>query len=516
MASQPQELLELHALSPTVPAAQFLENQRLLRQALIRTLDPQGAFAQSFAQQLHEHCPWLDAKLATLCAMDVARKRQGEQIKFLKELDTNAPALLQALQNNPNTPIEPYRISPEKFKELVDLLVQPRDKPEGYTVGDAMIHILASVDVQQKLHAELADIYRQGGPLHQTLFEALHKQLPPQLAADADNMAGYYMMQRQVRAQSVAGAYSPGHPVYAETLRLAEHLRAQDAQRIPQGGQQAAPVVATLDTQAQNPHTAGMYHGKEKKEKPHHKKRLTESIAYAIQTTLTCYFTDWIDPIVNKIWQDRYAARTGTQTGTWSQNVVGEFAGDAVAGASIVFAEQLFTPQMQWLSHHMAKPLRPVYNLLAPLMVDKDKNDPDYQKAVKGWIYDQEEALGNTMLFSVVGTGANIVLQKSALGSPVPAMEIFKGKVVGVLTSAALILGARAFLPTQTKQFDNFIEDKAVKPIMKPIRGGLGLPPEEEEQKAESQNTDRPITSVDKRSITSQPVQAVTLGDKYP
>jgi hypothetical protein len=204
-----------------------------------------------------------------------------------------------------------------------------------------------------------------------------------------------------------------------------------------------------------------------------------ENVAFAVESVLTCFATDFIDPVVSHWFQREHARQHALeQHGTLAQNVIGEVGGDVFSAIALIAAEEVFPKNMRKLSHELGEMLDPVYSVLAEKAVDDKIQGPERTKKMEEWKDYQKDNVAKTIVMSVAGIGGNVALQKSPwLANPSPTSVILKGKLMGAAVTAGLVVGSRLMWPKQTKQIDAWLSKNVFSPIIAKID------PEHDEEK---------------------------------
>lgn len=213
-------------------------------------------------------------------------------------------------------------------------------------------------------------------------------------------------------------------------------------------------------------HRFGAYADGDARSKARHKRG--ENAAWAFEAVLTCFLTDFIDPVLMWHMGKKDAEKHGYEAhGTLAQNVIGEVGGDLFSAVALVGAEELFPNQMKGFSKTLGSALDPVYSRMAEYAVKDDCPPAERAEKIKEWKEYQEDNLAKSVVMAAAGIGGNIALQKSPLvGNPSPASVIFKGKLAGVGLTTALVLGSRLAFPKQTKAMDAWLGDHVFTPIL--------------------------------------------------
>lgn len=197
-------------------------------------------------------------------------------------------------------------------------------------------------------------------------------------------------------------------------------------------------------------------------------RRFGRNIAYGIQQTITCFLTDFIDPIVGKWFQTKVGNKEHevTHQQVWG----GEVAGDLSAFGIYMIMKQGLTKQVDavtgWVKSFADASLTKAGKLsLKPWAkahyVSEDSKE--YQKKLEAYKNFQAENMVDSSIIATGATAMNVVVQRG-LGNKQALATILGGKLIGTFTTLTAMLGLRAAAPETMNTLDNEIEQKYVTP----------------------------------------------------
>lgn len=198
-----------------------------------------------------------------------------------------------------------------------------------------------------------------------------------------------------------------------------------------------------------------------------------ETIAYAVQSGVYNLAANFVEPYINYRIQQRYSgpdARHHGPHGSYTQNLVGEFAGDLIGCSTLILAETIMPTQLHTFTRTARTWIDPLYTRIAHAVLATHRSDTDYEQQIERWKTFQERSLIRSTIMATAGIVGNVATQKMLVGNPSPSSLIFKGKLVSTAITTALGLVARFALPQQTRRMDKWIgnhlspmmEDKAM------------------------------------------------------
>ena len=189
-----------------------------------------------------------------------------------------------------------------------------------------------------------------------------------------------------------------------------------------------------------------------------------ETMAFALQSAVCNLGANLFEPYVSYRIQKHYAHDDPALTGNYTQNLVGEFAGDMLGAGALMLAELVFPEQLHGASRKIRSWLDPLYSSVAHQVFAKEKDSPDYEKKIEEWKTFQERNLVRSSIVASVGLAGNLATQKLLLGNPSSLKVVFAGKLASTALTTALGLTARLAFPKQMKRIDNWVGDTVFKP----------------------------------------------------
>lgn len=185
-----------------------------------------------------------------------------------------------------------------------------------------------------------------------------------------------------------------------------------------------------------------------------------ETIAYAMQNGIINLAANFYEPYINYRIQQRYAGKDTPKPGTYgnyTQNLIGEFAGDLVGSATLILAETICPEQLHACTRAMRSWVDPLYEAAAHRVLAKEKDAPDYKEKVEHWKTFQERNLVRSAIMATAGIAGNIATQKMIVGNPSPTQLIFIGKLAGTAVTTTIGLTARFTCPDQMNNMDKWM-----------------------------------------------------------
>lgn len=218
-----------------------------------------------------------------------------------------------------------------------------------------------------------------------------------------------------------------------------------------------------------------------------------ETMAFAAQNMLSNVVWNFLEPIAGVKFQKYFSNRTHDgPSGTYAQNVAGEFAGDAIGSSTLFLAELAVPEQLHGASRVVRKMVDPIYAQAAEIVFAKDKNDPDIEQRKQEWKVFQERNLVRSGVIMGAGIAGNLATQKWLLNNPSTVIAIFKGKLLTTALSSGAGLAIRAAFPEQMHGMDEWMSKKLFEPMLENT--------ESDKEKTDEKNMrhDKPVSFVDK------------------
>ena len=223
-----------------------------------------------------------------------------------------------------------------------------------------------------------------------------------------------------------------------------------------------------------------------------------ESIAYAVQTGVFNLAANFVEPYINYRIQQQHSIHNEPQhtgnnqpqhvggnqpqhaggnavhvdgahpeaRGTYTQNLVGEFAGDLIGSSTLILAETLIPGPLHAFTRAARSLVDPVYTPIAHMVLAKDRFEPDHEERVEQWKTFQERNLVRSAIMATAGIAGNVLTQKYLVGNPSPTSLILKGKLLSTALTTATELGVRFAFPHHMGRLDKWMGGKFA-PMMK-------------------------------------------------
>lgn len=193
-----------------------------------------------------------------------------------------------------------------------------------------------------------------------------------------------------------------------------------------------------------------------------------EVIGYAFQQGTFSLAANIFEPYVNKRFQDYISRHTLShpKAGNFSQNLVGEFAGDLIGTSTLVLAEVLCPRPLHTAMGAARNMLDPVYKSIAHAVFADKRLEPDYDQQVERWKTIQERNFVRSSIMAAAGIAGNVAVQKWIMKNPAPSSVVFMGKALSTLLTTSIGLTTRFTFPEQMKKLDNLLGDKVFAPML--------------------------------------------------
>jgi hypothetical protein len=188
-----------------------------------------------------------------------------------------------------------------------------------------------------------------------------------------------------------------------------------------------------------------------------------ETMAYALQSAVHNLGANFFEPYINYRVQKSYSQKGGSYT----QNLLGEFAGDITGASALILAEAVCPKQLHTCTRTMRSWVDPLYTSVAHKVFAKEKNLPGYDQKIEKWKTFQERNLVRSAIIATAGIAGNIATQKLVIGNPAPTKLIFVGKLISTTLTTTLGLTARFYFPEQMKNADKWIAKNFFAPVLK-------------------------------------------------
>lgn len=217
-----------------------------------------------------------------------------------------------------------------------------------------------------------------------------------------------------------------------------------------------------------------------------------EDIAYTINHAIACSFTDFIDPFVNKWFQDNIGHKIHIGCGhhhdhefkpygSLGHSLIGEIAGDFGSVPIAIMAQRLAPDTMAQI-RNLAEPFAgPAFHASAEKSAMRwalkhgiAYNSEAYQQRVEE-IYEHEmDHLPQAMVWTLASIGLNTMAQRMT-GNTHSPVTIATGKALGSLITTGLVIGTRAAAPQKAREWDKFTSNNIFKPTTKFIGKMFGI-----------------------------------------
>lgn len=403
-----------------------------LRATLLKALAADGPIAAVLHDELQEALPWMREDALNHATADMLATRRAETQTPSSEYDYN----------------ETHRtLTPAQLQELVESMTQPRGSVEPDS-ADAIIHIYANLRAQHALHERLAyQVFRPIGKIEQALKQFLQKELPELSAEEAAKLAADFTTHHRAHLESETNALKKNGPAEQQAIALAERLRRRIGQ--PQ-------KTKRTDT----------------------REKFGEDISFGIQQTLACWATDFIDPYVGKLIQDKFKddSHSSTMAHTWG----GEIIGDTAAFFTFLAVQKYLPQPVEWLKSAAAKLGNGFYDWAGKRSLSGwareqhiDPNSDAYKKKLEEWKDFQADNFAKSSVISVSSIALNVATQK-AMGNTHKLSVITMSKVIGAAITMASMLGLRVLIPKTTKELDEELSKKYFTPVIRATQRAFG------------------------------------------
>ncbi len=143
-------------------------------------------------------------------------------------------------------------------------------------------------------------------------------------------------------------------------------------------------TASSVDKTAQNKHT-----------------QFAKDVAFGTRQTITCFLTDFIDPVVGLWFQKK--SEDEHHKGTAAHSVIGEVVGDSVAVFMFLGQRKWFPQPINMLKNGIAKMRDKAYTKEAKKILRAEhipEDAPDYQQKLDAWKDAQAENFANTTVLT--------------------------------------------------------------------------------------------------------------------
>jgi hypothetical protein len=184
-----------------------------------------------------------------------------------------------------------------------------------------------------------------------------------------------------------------------------------------------------------------------------------ETMAYAVQNVAYSLAANLYEPYINYRVQRHFSRHSSSHPahGNYTQNLVGEFAGDLIGAGTLMAAESFMPKQLHSFTRAFRKWVDPVFDKAARFFMSKDCSAPDYEEKLERWKTFQERNFVRSTIMTTASIAGNIATQKWVAGNPAPVGVILAGKVASSAVTMALELGARFAFPNQLNKLDSWM-----------------------------------------------------------
>lgn len=194
-----------------------------------------------------------------------------------------------------------------------------------------------------------------------------------------------------------------------------------------------------------------------------------ETMAYAAQSAVYNLAANFFEPYVGYRIQKRFSGSKLSHPekhGNYTQNLVGEFAGDITGASTLLLSEALFPKQLHSLTRKIRSCVDPMYASLAHIALSDQKSAPDYTQQIDQWKTFQERNLARSVVIAAGAIAGNVATQKLLIKNPSPTRVIFGGKLLSSALTTALGLAVRFVFPNQTRNMDQWIGRNVFAPAL--------------------------------------------------
>ena len=202
--------------------------------------------------------------------------------------------------------------------------------------------------------------------------------------------------------------------------------------------------------------------------------KIGREISFGIQQTLACWATDFIDPFVNKWFQNRFGDKRHAVTDkhVW----YGEIVGDSIAVFMYLGIKRAFGKQVDALIAKTEKTFDPLLCKLAPKTKPGESKETHTER-VADYKHFQAENIVDSSIIAISSTAANVATQR-AIGNKQSLIVMFGGKIVGALITMGVMLGVRTAFPQATKKLDEKLSKHVFSPVVTGVQKLAGVAPE--------------------------------------
>ncbi len=452
-----REFLNAHTFSATlapVSHADFLMEQRRLREAIAQALAPQGKVVATFAEEMRKALPILSEAHAREAVAQTCARRAAEQQQFLKLLTSDTRFHAAGRLKEADVPQE--KDPTDKF---VEILAQPKlaGGPEP------IIHILAQADGQERWHAALIECWKPGGKVHAAL-EASLKELAPDLRPEmVEFAADHFIRNRHKRAVMATKLMSAESHVVQKAIAISMEAAAKK-QAAGAGG------TALTETKAMpEKESSSVYIGK--------------ALAFGGQQTAACFSTDFIDPPVSRYLQNRYGVpeHEVTHGHVWYGEIIGDLSALPLYLAEKVLLREPLKAAADFCQSFFGSSYEKSGKKHLKCWAEKhgvDENSQEYKDKLEEYKRFQAENAVDSSLVALNATTVNVLSQKYVLHNHQPLKVILGSKLVGAAATMSLMLGLRRVAPTATESLDHELSERYFAPVIRHVQTQLGFKPE--------------------------------------
>lgn len=208
-------------------------------------------------------------------------------------------------------------------------------------------------------------------------------------------------------------------------------------------------------------------------------KRFGREIAFGIQQTLTCFATDFFDPWIGKLYQNKFGNKEHevTNAHTWFGEIVGDLSALGVYLAAkrffskpidglIATVKNTFDGRLTKMGKRSLESWRQEHHLT--------EDDPRYKRKLENYKEFQAENLVDTTIVAASSTIINVGAQR-AVGNKQAYGLILVSKLIGAAATMGGMLGLRTLLPQSTHMLDKELSDRYFSKAVRGTKRAFGV-----------------------------------------
>jgi len=226
-------------------------------------------------------------------------------------------------------------------------------------------------------------------------------------------------------------------------------------------------------------------------------------IAYAVHATLSCFATDFLDPVINAYdatQEDRKKRKLPTislwraaltkdfwkniptkykEFFEWSHlkdSFLSEFVGDIAGGAIFLAISEFASKPLHKFTHAVGRICSPLVDRLARKSTDEwavennvQRDSKEYQKEFGHWKEFQSQNIAFSAIISFFSGALNVLALKYWRNSDRSFSSLIGSKLKGIFATNVLLLGSRWVVPRTVKRYEDAVSERFVEPVLKKI-----------------------------------------------